>query len=510
MADDSDAFFRSIFKGGSIIFVGFILEMGISFLGKIVVARWLNRTDFGAVAIGSTLLSTMLAFVLLGMNTGVARYLPRFEDEAHRRGVLVSAFQIVVPVSVAVAAGWFVLAEPIATRLFQSRELIPVLRVFALSLPFFVATELVLGAVQGFQRTLPKVYIQNLGTPILRFALIVVAITLGAHAVGIAWAYALARIVPALAALYFLYRLTPFFSGSEYVPMRRELLAFSVPLVVSSAMGRVLADLDTYLLGYYLNLETVGVYNAIYPLVTATGFALSAFGYLTMPIISELHSKGQRDGMADLYRGVSKWIVLLTLPLFAGIILFPRVVIASTFGAKYLSGAAALQLLIVGYVASTITGTNIQILISIGESRMHMYFNVIAAAVNVVLNVVLIPRYELLGAAAATVVSLVLLEVLVSVRLYQRTGLHPFSRSLVLPAAFGVAVVGALYPVFVTLFGVSLLSAVALFVAFTPVYLVGIVWFGGVEEQEMMIIESIEDRFGIDFEPVKRIARRLM
>ncbi|WP_181861713.1 oligosaccharide flippase family protein [Haloplanus salinus] len=518
MADDLDGVFRSIFKSGSIVFVGFVVEMLISFFGKVLVARWLTRVDYGAVAIGSSLLSTLSVIVLLGMHTGVSRYLSRYDDDDSRRGVILSAFQISLPITVVVTAGIFILADPLATRVFNDSELGPVLQVFAVALPFLAVTKLSLGAVRGMQRTLPKIYIENLATPIFRLGLVVVAIVLGAQAIGVAWAYALARILPGIAGLYFLYRLTPLFSegvrplifGRKYVPMRRQLLVFSLPLVVSAAMGRVLADFDTYLLGYYADLGLVGTYNVIYPIATAMGFVLSAFGYLTMPVISRLHAEKRHDEMAVLYQGVAKWVFLTTLPLLLVTFLFPRFIIGVTFGSKYLAGAAALQLLIVSYFVNALTGPNIQTLTSIGGTRSLMKFNIFAAVVNIVLNVLLIPRYELVGAAAATVIALVLLDVLVSVRLYRQARLQPFGRSLVLPAVFGIAVAAVLYAVVVRVVGVSPVSIVSMFVLFVPLYAVGVLWFGGIEQYEIMIVNSIEDRFDINLEPIKRIARRLM
>jgi O-antigen/teichoic acid export membrane protein len=510
MGDDLDSVFRSVFKSGAIVFLGFVLEMSVSFLGKIIAARWLARADYGAVAIGTTLLSSLTVITLLGLNTGVSRQFSRYDDDASRRGVIVSAFQIVLPLAVVVSTTTYILAGPIARRVFDDPSLIPVLHVFAIALPFLAVTKLSLGTIRGAQRTLPKVYIQNIGTPILRLGLVVAAVLLGAQVVGIAWAYALARIIPALAGVYFLYRLTPLFGGRSYVPMRRKLLVFSLPLVVSAAMGRVLADFDTYLLGYYTDLGLVGTYNVIYPIVTATGFVLSAFGYLTLPVISRLHEDERRQEMAILYKGVSKWVFLITLPLLVALVLFPEFVISATFGNKYLGGATALQVLVLSYVVGSFTGPNIQILTAIGQTRMLMAFNVAAATINVVLNMVLIPRYQLVGAAAATFVSLVLLELFVSARLYRQTELHPFSRALVLPAAFGVALAGGLYAAVVALVGVSGASVVGLFAVFLPLYAGGIIRLGGVEEQEVMIVENVEHRFGVDLEPIKRIARRLM
>ena len=104
---------RGLFKGGSIIFVGLALELGISFFGKILMARVLGQVDYGIATLGIKVLSFASAILLIGVNTGVGRYLPRFDREADRKGVILSGLELAlvllghfVAVWVAHAAGY--------------------------------------------------------------------------------------------------------------------------------------------------------------------------------------------------------------------------------------------------------------------------------------------------------------------------------------------------------------------------------------------------------------------
>ncbi|MCL7417713.1 MAG: flippase, partial [Halalkalicoccus sp.] len=108
--------FQKLFTGGSIVFVGEMFGLGISFLSALVIGRLLGPEGYGAIALGSAALATVSTVVLLGMHTGIGRFLPRYDDPERRRGVLVSAFQLVLPLSILAGGVLIVFAEPIAIR----------------------------------------------------------------------------------------------------------------------------------------------------------------------------------------------------------------------------------------------------------------------------------------------------------------------------------------------------------------------------------------------------------
>ena len=90
---------RSLMRSGGIVFLGLVVEMGLSFAAKILMARVLGPDGFGAVALGLTTFTILSYLVLIGMDTGISRFMPREDGRAFKRGVLVSGLQISVPLS---------------------------------------------------------------------------------------------------------------------------------------------------------------------------------------------------------------------------------------------------------------------------------------------------------------------------------------------------------------------------------------------------------------------------
>lgn len=95
MSNDSDSTFSTLLTGGSIVFVGKVTGFGLSFLSALIIGRMLGPEGYGVITLGAAVITASSTFALLGMHTGIGRFLPRYENAARRRGVLLSLFQLV-------------------------------------------------------------------------------------------------------------------------------------------------------------------------------------------------------------------------------------------------------------------------------------------------------------------------------------------------------------------------------------------------------------------------------
>lgn len=510
MVRSLDSVFRKLFKGGGILFFGFIIELAISFLAKIIIARTLGPVNYGSIYLAMTILTLSSTLCLLGLQNGVARYLPRFDDEGDRRGVLVSAFQIALPIAIITSVFVFAFAPLIASVAFHNPSLTIFIRIFGVMIPFATVTQLSIGGIQGSNLATPRVLVENITPPVTRFIAVAAAIIIGAGAIGIAVSYAVTYLLAAVVGMYYLIQSTSFLARVKPARMHRELLSFSTPLVVSGAISFVLSDLDTLMLGYFADTSQIGIYNVIYPLAQLLMVFLSSFGFLFMPIISELEAEGAISEIHHIYQVVTKWIFMTTLPVFLVVALFPEVTIRMTFGAEYVSGGLTLTLLSIAFFSHAIAGPNSSVLTAIGETRLIMWDNLAIGVLNAFLNLLLIPPYGFLGAGAATALSYIVLNVMFSAQLYRKTGIHPFSSALIRPGIVASVLVAITSWVTKTYFSINSVVLTVMFAMFIIVYSIVILRFGGVEEEEIMLVLSFEDRFSVDLTLVKKLTKRFM
>jgi len=508
--DSQHSRFQKLLAGGGLLFIGLIVELGVSFFAKALIARVLGPVNYGGVSLGVTTLGLVSTITLLGLHTGVGRYLPRVDSKAERRGILLSAFQIVVPVTTVAGVLVFVFAEPIAKHVFTDTSTSIYIRIFGLAIPFAAVMKLTIGVIRGLQRSAPKVVVQNITPPVTRFTAVAVAVLFSAGAIGIATAYAVAYVIAAVIGLYYVITRTELLENIKPIYMYGELLSFSVPLVISAAMGFILTDLDTFMLGYFSTTRDVGVYNVVYPLAQILTTGLTAFAFLFMPVLSKLDAEGATSEMCRTYQIVTKWIFMGTFPIFLVVALFPEMTIRVTFGSEYMEGATALTLLAVAYFTHTIAGPNGNTLTSIGRTQLIMWDNLAVGVLNAILNLVLIPEYGYFGAGVATAVSYVVLNILYSAQLYRATQIHPFTSALVYPSLIASVLMSIIYLGTTNFLTVTLPILIMMFLIFILLYALIIFRFGGIEEEEVALVLSFEDRFDINLGPLKKVAERLM
>ncbi|MCO8246708.1 MULTISPECIES: flippase [unclassified Haladaptatus] len=502
---------QTLASSGAILFGGMILQLSINFGSKLLIARTFGKVDYGGVSLGITLMTMVTVLTLAGTDTGIGRYLPRFEDDGRRRGVLLSGFQIVLPFAFIAGCLIFLFSSTIAGTVFNDSNLSPIIRAFGFAVPFMAFVKLTIGSVRGLEDSLPKVYLQNIAVPVSRFGMIIGAILLGLGAVGIAWSYALSYGIAAMLCLYYLYRRTPLLADIKPVGMHKELLVFSAPIMITATMNMILSNIDIFMLGVFSSgTGDIGIYNSVYPIAAMLAVVLTSFGFIFMPIISKLHSNGDFTEMRRMYQVVSKWVFLATVPLFLVLVLYPDVVIRNTFGAEYSPGALTLALLSIGFLAHAVAGPAGNALTSIGKTKLIMVDNITVAMVNVALNLVLIPKYSYFGAAIATTAGYLMMNSLYLIQLYRTIGIHPFGRSLFRTTIAALVAAGIAYGGSWILLGdVTLVQLIGAFVLFCAIYLLLIVVLGGIEEEELALVEGFENRFGVNLTGAKQLARRV-
>jgi O-antigen/teichoic acid export membrane protein len=507
MVSDSDSLFGSLLTSSGILFVGLACRLGLGFLGRLVIARGLGKVDYGAISLGMTVMMGATVLVVIGTDTGVGRYLPRFDDISRRRGVLLSAYQIVVPLSIFIGFVVVLSARIIAINVFHDPNLTTILRIFGFTVPLLAFVRLTVGSIRGMKEAFPRVLIQNLTVPIARIILIVVAVIAGLGSIGVAAAYAGAYAAATLLSIVYLIRRTPLFESTKAITMRRDLVSFSAPLMITATMFMILSNFDTLMIGAFASTGDVGVYNVAYPLSNLLTITLTAFAFIFMPTISELHSDGKTDEMKRTFEVVSKWILLATLPLFLILVSYPSLVIRNTFGAEYTNGALTLSVLAVGFFAHTIAGPSGDMLTAVGKQRLVMYDNILVAGINVVLNLLLIPRFSYLGAAIATTLSYFLMNAIYLIFVYREVGVHPFRDEFIYPAVVAGAVWVLIYKSADIFLASSLTTLLSTQTLFLLLYMIIILRFGGVESEELSLINSFENRTKLNLDPLRTFAR---
>ena len=505
---------RKIVKGAGFVLLGTIIGRAFGYGSRLIIAR-LGASDYGLVALGFAVMSIAATLSMVGMTQGVIRYVSLYkgkEDKGRIKGTIISALKITLPLSFISAFILFWYASWISIHVFHDANLTPILRTFAIGIPFSVLAGNLLSATVGFQDMRYNVYAQYIFQEPLKLAAIVILLLLGFGVVGATWGWVLAIMLTPFLAFYFLEKkVFPVFKTKvKAVSVDKELFAFSFPLLFAGIAGLIMGWTDTLMLGYFSSSADVGIYNVALPTAQLIRAIPGALGVIFFPVISELYARNKIEDLRRTYSAVTKWMLALIWPAFLLVLLFPEQIIKILFGAEYIAGATALSILVAGFVIGSVVGPASQTLQTYGRTKTVMMTSYIGAAINFLLNLFLIPIYGVNGAAIATGFSLALLYVLNFLFAYRVAKVQP------LRLCYLKIILASLIAVFVVYFltkyiiGVSLFVLIAMLFVFLALYFFLLLLMKSFEAEDLMIMRAIDEKLGTKSDWARKIIQKFL
>lgn len=507
-----DRSLKKIAKGGMLIFTGTFIGMIIQMLNRIIIVRSLSRADYGLISLGLVFFSITTSLSQSGFSQSIPRFLGynRGKDDPERiKGVIHSSFEIGLSLAVILTVILIILSGSIE-RFYEMDGLSIVIILFALGIPFHNLFTIVAHVFRGFDDAKPSVYFTNILPGGMRIFLLLAVVLLSASLMNILVAYVSAIAGTAvLAGLYFMRKKSTLIQDGASISMRKELITFSLPLFGTVVLAQLMKWTDVLMLGYFTSADVVGLYNGAIPICSYIPIFLSSTGFIFIPVLSMLYSKGQLSEMKKTYSIITKWTFSVTLPLFLIIFIFSKEILTLLFGAEYEGASVALKILSSGYMFHVLTGPIGQNLVIFARPRLIVINNSIGLILNVVLNSFLIPLYGMNGAAFATASTFILINILALIQVYRISHMHPFSLTYVKPLMMSLILFTGFYMVFGHV-SVSYWVLPLLFLFFLILYILILFATRSFDREDIMLIATLEKRTGLHFGWLRRLLERFL
>lgn len=494
-----------------IVLAGTVFGLGFGLLARVIPARLLGASDYGLFVLGLTIVLFSSIFGGLGINEGIARELPRFDSREEKNEIVRAGFLLALVVSVTAGVFLFLFGSWISSTVFDDPGLTPVLRVFAFLVPFVVFKRTIISVFRGYGKSIERVILRNFSSPLLRVLFLSSAIALGLGVTGAAIGWLVGVALTACLGLYLVWKRTPTsFIDPLTVPGNdkyRMLLAFSLPLMFSVATSVLLNHVDNLLIGYYLTSNQVGIYDSAFTVSRLILAPASSFAFLFLPTISSLHADNDLGAMRNLYKLVTKWIVILVIPVFLMLFAFPATVLGAVFGPSYTQGAIVLRIITFGFFIRVLAGLCGETVKSLGKSQLILYVQVVIGGMNIGLNLLLIPTFGILGAALASAASFGLGNGIYLVILYRDIGIQPFSVPLAKALFSGALAMGILYISIEMMVDLTFGMLLPFGFGFSILYLSLFLLLGGVQKEDIDVIEVFEQRTNVKVPYIRSFVR---
>ncbi|MBE7189593.1 flippase, partial [Jatrophihabitans endophyticus] len=406
-SDGEGAALAAVARGGSLNIAGAVCSQAALFVITAVVARVLGQRALGEYALGFSLLTVVGLVVLLGFQSSLTRFVSIHladDDAAALRGSVRTGLGLSMGFSVVVAAVLAVAAAPVSAAFGHSLGATGV-RLIAVALPAWTLRDACLAAVQGWRTQRAYAVIWLIVEPLLRLGLTVAVVAAG---LGVRASFAALAAASWLAAVLAVRSLRTRLRRVPRTAPRhdvRTMLSFTTTAWCTALASVGLVWADTLLLGVLTTPRQVGIYTVATRLVNLAVFVVVPVNAAFAPQFARLLHLADSRSLRRTYAAAATWVVRLSLPAFVALVLFPKDLL-EIFGSGVATGVSVTVILCAGQFVNAATGPSGAVLNMSGRNRLNMIDNIVALALNIGLNLWLIPVDGIRGAAIAWSVSL--------------------------------------------------------------------------------------------------------
>lgn len=397
-----------ILKGSLVLTSSNLTVRVLGYLYRVIAGRMLTPYEFGILNLALPIQYMVIVLSSSGIAPAISKFVSEHEakKDVKKRDLVISSSLVFYTLLGTVFGLVFYLASPyVGLYLFNDEHVVGPLKIASVALPFGILVAVYTGIFQGFKRmeymggTLVLEQILRIG-----FAVLLMSISFSAVNAILGSTLGFIAVLPAA---YMLFRRMGLRISRYSFDEFKKVFRFSLPVSATALASFTLAYIDILLLGHFLSAEEVGIYSAASPtsrLVMAFSAALYA---VMLPSISEINAKRDSAQLKKYVGYAYKLSVAILLPVTLVSVLLSEPIITTLFGASYAAAATSFEILVVGTAFLGIFTLNSSIFQGVGKPGTPMAILISAAVLDVVLNLTLIPRFEITGAAAASTLTFV-------------------------------------------------------------------------------------------------------
>ncbi len=491
MLEGGDNYVISAAKGSGILTVGKLVEYVGRFVIAFLLARVLGAEEFGIYSLALSAAAIVSTISLIGMDDAVLRNIAVHasqKDEESLWGALQLTFVFTISMSIILGIVLFYFADSIAKIIFSEPLLASMLRLVALIVPILTLSEMLVFATRGFKRMDYGVIARDFIQLPIRIVLLVILALLNLNAFTAMITFGVADLTASIALVFFLNKKFPLKRPLKAAKRDvRGLLNFSLPFWFSDILNTVRNNIQVMMLGSLSTISSAGIFTIVSRVNLLSIITYRSVQTSIRPIIAELQSKNRWNDVGHLYQTSTRWALLVNIPMTLIMILFSEQILL-IFGESFKEGGLALAILAVSEFIKVLTGMSGTIIDMSGLNRLKMVNTTIQVVLAVGLNVYLIPRWGLLGAAVAVFISIAIMNVIRMVQVYVIYKLLPFNRLLLKPFFAGFAALIAVLLIDQTLTVEHNLLSLLIGTAVVLIVYVGILQNLGLPEDDKLVI----------------------
>lgn len=434
---------EEVAKNNALFTIGRTMCVILGFVFSIVLARIMQPHDFGLYSFCLVVVSFFILFTDLGLKNILTRFSSNYmsrKEYGKLRSLFRKIFRYKLYLSLIASLGTIFLSDYIALFVFGKPEAGFVILFSGIIILFNSILKIFhsfLSGMKNFGILVLLDILENIFKFLFVLGAVVIGMGIGGALSGLVAVY-ISLVAVSSVFVYSRYRFVLF--GPKGKLKGDILINFGKWIFVSSIVDRIYGVIDQMMISGMLLVENVGFYRIAHTWMSSIICLVPIAGTVLHPYFSGAKNKGQLKSMFFLsFRYASIFI----FPLAACLSVYSEPIIHLFYGSSFLPAAPALSILAVNSVLLCFHGMLLSYFVGISRPDITTKVSLATISLNIILNYFLISNYGILGAAVATVTSLLVTVCILFYIAFKKEGMH-FDSGIILKPLLSSVVVYAI------------------------------------------------------------------
>ena len=407
--------------------------------------NFMSDTYFGLVGFVLSAAFVMMPLAAFGVYNTLVKFYSQFKTRTSLNSfltlMLFLPLAVIIPISIIGYLGYDTIAGFLATENTEIKHYLWHIVIVAGALAYFeVFYAWVKVHLQTVYGNFMKEVFHRFGTMILLFALYLDFIQVDQFILGLVVVYILRMLAMMLYAFSVHLPVLTF----KKINNLTSVLKYSLLIILAGLIATQLLDIDKVMLGKYLHVSNIAYYNVAVFIATVIAVPQRAMHQILLPMSAKYLNDKNIDSLADLYKRSS-----LNLFIVGGLIFLLIVLninqLYYIIADEYRAGLYVAILISISKLYDTLLGSNNAILFNSDYYRIVLVLGIAIVVLMVLLNVILIPKYGLNGAALATFIAVCLYNTAKVYFVYKGFKILPFTQKTLKTAMVLIVMVFVFY-----------------------------------------------------------------
>ncbi len=414
--------FLKTIKGKELIsgaFSSFIFRMSGLIIGYVFVVYAVQRLGvekYGIFSLSLAVLQTTAIVGRLGVEFSIVKYVAQFSVPDINYGkineVYWKGFKIIVITGILLTVIIYSLADILAIYAFKNEVLAGSLRIISFGIVPSIIYHFNANALRGLKK--PGFYSMVINFLVFTFALALLFFISSNNVPHLlALIYVIATVITAIISFVAWYNYAKVRSNpSTHFLSNKEILTTSLPMLLSGVFIIFNGWVDTLILGILSTEDEVGIFHVLLRIAAIANVFVFAVNSIATPKYAQLSGINQRAILQKHVTKSNKLIAMLNIPVIVGLLVLYKPILnilGSDFPPeKY---GLALLFLCLGRFVNSFCGSGGQLLNMTGYQKVNQHISFLIFLLNIALNIVLISKYGIFGAALSNMISNILRNV---------------------------------------------------------------------------------------------------